>query len=354
MKLRRIEIVPRRVTLSQPYRIAGRTRAETEIIYLTMYDDKGQKGYGSASPMKDITGETLESTIDALENAILPVLHHTDVSDLGGAIGRATVKARSARAALAAVDIALHDLQAKHLGIPLVEMLGGAKRRLFTSITVGIGETTAMADEAAGYAARGFKAVKVKIGEDPGEDIERLKAIRSAVGPDMMIRVDANEGYPPDAAVEVARELDALSIELFEQPVAVGEVSGLRRIGVSSRLPIVLDESVHVAGDLEEVTMVRAAQGANIKLMKCGGVLAARQIDDALASAGWSALVGCTDESCSSIAAAAHFAAAAASVAWIDLDGHFDLEQDAFKGGVRLHDGELVLSEAPGLGVEPS
>ena len=354
MKLRRIEVVARRVALTQPYRIAGRTRSETPIIYVTMHDDKGRTGYGSGSPMEDITGETLESTVDALENAILPVLHHTDVSDLEGTISRASARTRSARTALAAVDIALHDLHAKHLGVPLVEMLGGAKRRLFTSITVGIGETAVMADAAAGYAASGFKAIKVKIGENPGEDIERLKAIRTAVGSGVMIRVDANEGYTPDEAVEVARVLDELSIELFEQPIKAGDVQGLRRIGISSRLPTVLDESVHVVDDLQEATAARAAHGANIKLMKCGGLLPARRIDEALASAGWSALVGCTDESRASMAAAAHFAAAGASIAWVDLDGHFDLEQDSFKGGLELREGELVLGDSPGLGVEPT
>jgi L-alanine-DL-glutamate epimerase-like enolase superfamily enzyme len=165
--------------------------------------------------------------------------------------------------------------------------------------------------------------------------------------------VDANAGYGPRDAALIAGELAALDIELFEQPVAERDLPAMASIAAACRVPVVADEGVKVAADLPPLVAAGAAGGANIKLMKCGGVAEARRLDAGLSRAGWSALVGCMDESCASIAAAAHFAAAATSVRWIDLDGHLDLSEDPFAGGVELRDGELVLGDAPGLGVIP-
>jgi L-alanine-DL-glutamate epimerase-like enolase superfamily enzyme len=301
-----------------------------------------------------ILREDAAGTAATLRDLMLPALSGHDVSGLEETITRAAACAPGAHAALAALDIALHDLHARRRGMPLVAMLGGALRRLPTSITIGIGDPEAMAAAARRHAEAGFKAIKVKIGEDPEADVEAVRLIREAAGPSVAIRVDANQGYDAPTAAAVIRRLEPLGVELIEQPVPVGDPQAMRRAGVSARIPVVADESVHVVEDLDPLRLARAARGANIKLMKCGGLLGARRLDAALSSAGWMALVGCMDESRASIAAAAHFAAAAESVRWIDLDGHFDLAADPFTGGVDLVEGELVLRDTPGLGVEPS
>ncbi len=350
MRITRTEVVPRRIPLTTPYRIAGRSHDTAEIVFVVLEDDAGLMGYGAASPVKDLTGDDFESARRALEGSILPAISGADVSDLDRAVARAAAS-NGARSALAAVDIALHDLHAKRLGLPLVRMLGGAPRPLLTSVTVGIDEPEVMAEAARRHVERGFRAVKVKIGEDAAADRVRLRTIRAAVGPGVRIRVDANGGYDADQALAVAEEAEALSIELFEQPVGAADLSGMRRVSRAARIPVVADEAVKVAADLPALIEAGVARGANIKLMKCGGIAEARRIDRALLDAGWSALVGCMDESRVSIAAAAHFAAAAASVAWVDLDGHLDLVTDPFSGGFEIVNGEIVLGKAPGLGV---
>jgi len=346
-----IRITPERIPILVPYRIAGRTFDTAEIIFVTLIADNDLVGYGSASPVPPLTGDDFDSATRALEEAIAPAFRGAESEDLAVAVGHAAAGAGGAKSALAAFDIALHDLRAKSLGVPLVTMLGGARRRLVTSITVGIGDPIAMADAASRHVARGFRAIKVKIGEDPDADLDALRRIRAAVGPDIAIRVDANQGYTPDLAVRVAREMESLSIDLFEQPIAAGDIPGLKRVTEAGGLPVIADEGVKVAADLIPLIEAGAARGANIKLMKCGGIAEALGIDRALRAAGWSALVGCMDESRVSIAAAAHFSAAASSVAWIDLDGHIDLAADPFSGGFEIVNGEIILGDAPGLGV---
>jgi L-alanine-DL-glutamate epimerase-like enolase superfamily enzyme len=342
-------VAPTRLTV--PYRIAGLSFDSVDLIVVTLRDESGMEGCGTASPVAGITGEDAAGTAAALQEAMLPALRGSDVSDLEGSITRAAAAAPRARAALAALDIALHDLHARQRGVPLVTMLGGALRRLYTSITIGIGDPEQMADTARRHAAKGFRAIKVKIGEQADQDLEAVRLIREAVGPSVAIRVDANQGYDGERGAEVARKLVALDVELIEQPVPAADLAGMRQVTEATRIPVVADEAVHVLEDLAPVRLAKAARGVNIKLMKCGGVLAARRLDRALSHAGMMSLVGCMDESCASIAAAAHFSAAAESVRWIDLDGHFDLENDPFEGGVTLRDGELVLSDAPGLGI---
>lgn len=351
MKILGAEVTPRRVPLTVPYRIAGRAFDTAELVFVALHDEKGFTGYGAASPVDPLTGDDFESATRALREALVPAVEGTDVADLAAAIARAEAASPKTRSALAALDIALHDLQARRRGIPVVAMLGGARRRLVTSVTVGIGAPEAMAEAARRHVARGYRAIKVKIGEDAALDQARLRMIRDAVGPAIRIRVDANQGYTAAEAAEMARGLDSLSIELFEQPVAAADTEGLRGAGRATRAPIVVDEAVKVAADLAPLIAARAARGANIKLMKCGGILEALRIDRDLSAAGWSSLVGCMDESRVSIAAAAHFAAASASTEWIDLDGHLDLAADPFSGGFEMIDGEIVLGDAPGLGV---
>jgi L-alanine-DL-glutamate epimerase-like enolase superfamily enzyme len=351
VKIEGAVVTPRRIALTVPYRIAGRTFDSAGIVFVALHDEKGFTGHGAASPVEPLTGDDFETATRALREAIIPAIEGTDVTDLPAAVARGVAASPKTRSALAALDMALHDLHARRRGVSLVEMLGGARRRLVTSVTVGIDAPEAMAQAARRHVARGFKAIKVKIGEDAAMDQVRLRTIRKAVGPGIRIRVDANQGYTAADAVGVARGLASLSIELFEQPVAAGDTDGLRSVGLATLAPVVADESVKVAADLTPLIAAGAARGANIKLMKCGGILEARRIDRELAVARWTSLVGCMDESRVSIAAAAHFAAASATAEWIDLDGHLDLAADPFSGGFEMIDGEIVLGDAPGLGV---
>jgi L-alanine-DL-glutamate epimerase-like enolase superfamily enzyme len=258
-----------------------------------------------------------------------------------------------APAARAAIDMALHDLWAKHHGLPLVDLLGRVHRSLPTSITIGIGSIEESLEDAAEYMGRGFRILKVKIGRSMEEDVERLHRIRQKAGREIIIRVDANQGYTVDQFKIFLKKTASLELEFIEQPLAARDLAGMRRLPEAARKRTAADESLLDAGDLLSYLEPPRPFGiCNIKLMKCGGIAPAMQIAEVAHLAGIDLMWGCMDESIVGIAAALHAALASPATRYLDLDGHLDLARDLVTGGFVMQNGELSVTDSPGLGVE--
>jgi len=342
-----------RFELLRPYAISHRPmtdHVDNGIVELTTHD--GHIGLGAASPGDFVTGETHEACAEALGEQHLEWLIGRDVRELPAVCRELEARAPAAPAARAAIDMALHDLLAQRLDVPLVTLLGRAHDTLPTSITIGIkslDETLAEADE---YLGRGFRVLKVKLGESLEGDIERLHKLRERIGAQALIRVDPNQGY--DAAdvmrfVEATRDLE---IEFLEQPMPARDVDGLRGLPRELRQRIAADESL--LDDKDALALI-APPGAcgifNIKLMKCGGVRAAMRIAAIAETAGVELMWGCMDESIISISAALHAALASPATRYLDLDGSLDLARDVAEGGFVLEEGHMRTTDAPGLGL---
>jgi L-alanine-DL-glutamate epimerase-like enolase superfamily enzyme len=312
-------------------------------------------GLGAASPEPKVTGETMEDCRAALASGRLTWLEGRDIEDLDGLevlCAEAAERIPAAPAARAAVDIALHDLAGRSRGIPLVEMLGRAHAAFPTSITIGIKPLAETLEEAEEYRARGFRILKVKIGLDLEEDLERLARLREKVGPGMGIRADANQGYSVSQVLRFFRETEPLGLEFVEQPLPAGDIEGLRSLPEEIRERIAADESMLDVEDARGLAAPPRAFGIfNIKLMKCGGVAQARRIAAVAESAGIRLMWGCMDESRISIAAALHAALSCRQTRYLDLDGSLDLARDVVEGGFLLEEGVLRTVPAPGLGV---
>jgi L-alanine-DL-glutamate epimerase-like enolase superfamily enzyme len=260
---------------------------------------------------------------------------------------------RATPAARAAVDMALHDLCARSEGVPLVDLFGRCHDALPTSVTIGISSVEETIAEAEEHLGHGFRYLKVKTGRSFDEDVERLTRLRERVGPDVSIRIDANQGY----TVEEARSLGDLDgdlhLELIEQPLPATSDSELRHLPSSIRRIIAADESLQGEKDAHILAEGPPACGIfNIKLMKCGGIRPALAIAEIAQSAGIDLMWGCNDESVVSIAAALHAAYACPKTRYLDLDGSFDLARDPAKGGFVVEEGCLRLLDRPGLGVD--
>jgi L-alanine-DL-glutamate epimerase-like enolase superfamily enzyme len=248
--------------------------------------------------------------------------------------------------------MALHDLLARSLGVPLCDLLGRAHDAMPTSITIGIKPLDETIAEAVEYVGRGFRCLKVKIGDDLDGDVERLARLRERVGARTLIRVDANVGYTVDATRRFFERTSRLALELVEQPVPRDEFGGIRSLPGPWRRAIAADESLHG----EEDALALAGSGPlcgifNIKLMKCGGVRSAGRIAAIAETAGVALMWGCMDESRISIAAALHAAFASPATRYLDLDGSLDLARDVVEGGFVLKDGVMRTTAEPGLGV---
>ncbi len=339
--------------LTRPYTIAFKTFDSVQNVMVKIQGERGRVGLGAAAPIPEVTGETLEACQGYLVDGQLDWLIGKEVRELPALCRENHRRTAAIPAAGAAVDMALYDLLAQELEVPLVEMLGRAHQSLPTSITIGIKSVSETVAEAQEYLGRGFRILKVKLGRSLQEDLERLRALRNRFGKEVGIRVDVNQGYSRRQLYEFLSGTRDLGIELLEQPLPANDVDGMRKVAEDVRQRLAADESLLTDHDaLALVSPPRACGIFNIKLMKCGGIHTALRIATVAELAGVELMWGCMDESRISITAALHAALACPATRYLDLDGSFDLGRDIVEGGFILENGLLRTAEKPGLGVQ--
>ncbi|MGZ6804397.1 MAG: mandelate racemase/muconate lactonizing enzyme family protein, partial [Nocardioidaceae bacterium] len=256
--------------------------------------------------------------------------------------------------AKAAVDVALHDLAARRRGVSLPVLLGGAALRVPTDVTLAAGDADTLAGAALERTLEGFGVLKMKVGTDAAGDVARVRAVRQAVGDDVAIRLDANQGWTPREAVRVISALEdaGCGVELVEQPVAAADVAGMAWVTSRVSTPVMADEAVYGVRDLVEVIERRAADLVNVKLAKCGGLSVARTLLELARAHGVGAIVGSMMETHIGVGAAASLVAAYGSTLTSDLDAAWWAERPPVRGGLRYDGATVVLPDAPGLGIE--
>lgn len=353
MRILDIEVGKISVPLKRPFKTALRTVHSAEDIVIKVTTDTGEVGIGSAAPTAAITGETQESIAYVVERQIKPILVGRDIEEhtllaetVNGAIARNT----SARAA---VDMALYDLYCKRFKLPLANLLGLYRTSLTTDVTVSVNDPSEMAADAARAVEEGFVELKIKIGTDAKLDIERVKAVRAAVGATPKIRLDANQGWTAKEAVSTIQKIEnlGLDIEFFEQPVKAADIAGMAYVTKHVESPIVADESVFSAQDARRVLEAGAADIINVKLMKAGGIYNAQRIVHLAEGFGVPCMISCMLESKIGITAAACFAASQRNITKFDLDAALLQARDPIRGGVRFERNAIHLPSGAGLGV---
>ncbi|MBN8651590.1 MAG: dipeptide epimerase [Cytophagales bacterium] len=353
MKIKNIKIWSADLGNTKPYTIAFKTVDEVWNAFVEITLDNGITGIGAANPSEYVTGESFEQCTEALQEKNIQFLVGRDIRELNQLTFEVWQKLPKNPAARAALDIALYDAFTKHLDVPLVKYLGQKIKSLPTSNTIGIKNVTETLKEAKEYGERGFSVLKVKLGIDLEEDIERMVKLRETFGKKFVIRIDANQGYDSAQTIEFYNRTKALDIELIEQPQKARAIEETRQLPAEIRKVIAADESLLSPHNALELVKPPLATGIfNIKLMKCGGVSQAIKIADIAQHAGVDLFWGCNDESIVSITAALHVAFASSNTKYIDLDGSLDLAKDEVTGGFVLKDGVMYCSDKPGLGVE--
>lgn len=334
----------------EPFKVSFAVMTGYDTLVVKIETDEGICGYGEAAPMEFVTGDNLD-TAYIVGKEFREMLIGQDPLAIGFIHSLMNGRYACNTAVKAAIDIACYDIAAKKMGVPLYRYLGGAKNRLESDVTVGIGTPEHMAKKSAEWVEKGFSILKIKLGEDIRTDIMRMRKIRQAVGEKIVLRVDANQGWTVKDSVKMAAELETLGIELIEQPVKHWDLQGLSEIRNASAIPIVADESCHLPSDAAKLTAMRAIDGINIKLMKCGGIYQAVKIN-AIAEAGnLFCMIGCMGESRIANAAGMHLAAALPNIKKIDLDVTFFADNKHIQGGYSNDGGVCTLSDEPGLGV---
>jgi L-Ala-D/L-Glu epimerase len=352
-KIKNIKVWSADLGNTKPYTIAFKTVDQVRNAFVEITLQNGVTGIGSGNPSEYVVGENLNQTLDALQENNLEFLAGRDIREFHQLTFEVWKKFPKNPAARAALDIALHDVFTKFLGVPLVKFLGQKIQTLPTSNTIGIKNVEETVKEAGEYIKAGFKVLKVKLGKDLAEDIERLVKIREHHGENVIIRIDANQGYNVEQTLDFYKRTSTLNIELIEQPLPAKAIKEMKSLPDEIRNKIAADESLISPKDaLELIKPPRASGIFNIKLMKCGGVSQGLKIADIAAQEGIDLFWGCNDESIVSITAALHAAFSCTNTKYIDLDGSLDLGRDEVTGGFILKDGYMSCSEKPGLGVE--
>jgi L-Ala-D/L-Glu epimerase len=345
------------VPLHTPFVTALRRTTTTETVVVRVSDSDGVTGWGEAPQVWQVTGESVASARACVEQMLAPAVVGRDVDDWGEVLDAVqTVVARNA-GAKAAVDVAVHDLVARRLGTTLAELLGGsapAALEVRTDVTLSAGSTDDLAVTAARRVADGFGVLKMKVGTDAATDVARVRAVRRAVGPDVVLRLDANQGWSPPEAVTVMRALEdaALGVELVEQPVRGEDVEGLAWVRARVGLPVMADEAVFTMTDLNRVARLGAADHVNVKLAKCGSLRTALALLRRAEELGLGTMVGSMMESAIGVGAIASVVAAHPTTLVDDLDAAWWAAASPLVGGPTYAGDRIVLSARPGLGVE--
>jgi L-alanine-DL-glutamate epimerase-like enolase superfamily enzyme len=324
----------RTLRLAETFTISRGSEDEVEVVEVELRHGE-VSGHGEGTPVERYT-ESAESALAWLEQVELG----EDPFALEEIEQRLPPGERAARAA---VDAALHDLQGKLTGLPVHRLLGLRRAGPPTSWTIWLGDPDEMARRAEKAVQRGFRRLKLKLGGRDGLDAERVAAVRSVT--DLPLQCDVNEGWSLEEAHDLLPRLD---VAYCEQPLMAGDPGG-RELRRRSPVPIYVDEDCHTLADIAPCADI--ARGVNIKLAKSGGIREAVRMVHAARALGLGVMLGCMIESGLGIAAGAHIASL---MDYVDLDGNLLLASDPWPGVRFTDDGVQLPSDHPGLGVDPA
>jgi o-succinylbenzoate synthase len=349
------------VRLHTAFVTALRRTETTDTVVVTITDSDGRTGWGEAPQVWQVTGESLAGATACIETMLAPVVtdqpldDREDLARLTGAVQKAVARNFGAKVA---VDAALHDLVAQAEGTSVAALLRGSPDGipgvLATDVTLSAGEAAALADTARDRVADGFGTLKMKVGTDATTDVQRVASVREAVGPDVALRLDANQGWTREEAVQVIRALEIadLGVELVEQPVVADDVEGMAWVRERVGLPIMADESCYGPYDLERIIRLGAADLVNIKLAKCGSLTTGRDLLRRAHEAGLGTIVGSMMETHVGLGAAAALVAAEPTTRVSDLDAAWWSVSSPVVGGITYSDNEIRMPQGVGLGID--
>ncbi|MFC2088391.1 mandelate racemase/muconate lactonizing enzyme family protein [Calditrichota bacterium] len=352
MKITNIEAWTVEMPLKEPYTIAYETIDKTSNVFIRIETNSAITGFGCAAPDLEITGETYETVTTSINDFIKPYLINKDPVRIAKILENLREPLLKHPSAKAAVDIALYDILGKTCNLPLWKLLGGFRRSIKTSITIGILPLKETLELAANFIAEGYKCIKIKGGLNVEEDIERLVKVRELTGKNIELRFDANQGYSVDESIYFVEQTKSVKLELLEQPTPKGKPDLLGRVTSDVPIPVMADESLVTLRDAFRLARKNLVDMVNIKLMKVGGISEALHINSMARAASLEVMVGCMDEAALAIAAGLNFALARPNVLYADLDGHLDLIDDPSAGAVMIKDGIMYPSDKPGLGFD--
>jgi len=353
MKIQNIRTKPLTAPLKTPFVTSLRRVDTLEDLVVMIECDDGSIGYGEGAPTPVITGETMGSMVATIAY-ITPHIIDKEIEDFDTIIHLIHTLILKNTTAKAALEMALYDLKAKSQKRPLYHMLGGTKTQFSTDITISMGEIDKMIADCHTAVALGYDTLKIKIGDNPAKDVERVLAIYQALDTNIKLRLDANQGWSAKESVILLHALEKQNIiaEFIEQPVAADDIEGLKYIKERVQTPLLADESIFSIKDAQRLLEMQAIDYVNIKLAKTAGITQALKLADLSQSFGVKCMIGCMLEGPISVAAGVHVASAKADIiTMLDLDAVSLLASHPVHTDIVFDESHITLGESHGLGV---
>lgn len=341
------------VPLVRPFITAVRRTDAITAVLVEAVDSDGRSGWGEAAASWRVTGESPASIRAAVMGPLSDAVLGSELDDVDRLADHLAAAVIQNAAARCAVECALHDLAAAASGVPLWAHLGGRTNSVTTDMTLSAASTSELIELAIGHRDAGFRTLKLKVGAGL-DDVHSVAAVRDAVGADVSLRVDANQGWTARQAIDIIRDWEdaSVGIELVEQPVPARNRDDLAFVTARVQTPILADEAVWTSHDLSAIIAGRMADAVNIKLAKSGGLTEARRMIALAAANDIGVLIGCMMESHVGIAAAASLAASLGDPARAhDLDAGLWLAASPVDSGPHYTADSVVLSRAAGTGI---
>ncbi len=357
MKITRIEAFTVDIPYVKPFVINGGPSYVGDHVLTRVHTDEGIIGYGEGAPMVSYSDETQKDILNGVLDYLAPAVVGMDPLDMEELHHRMEAVLPGHHFAKASIDLACWDIMGKKLNLPVYKLLGGQVRdRVPMAWVVGIGTIDEMVAESVEYVSKyGFQTVKLKVGRESRKDLDVVREVRAALGPDVKIRVDANQGYDVSTAIKTLRQMERYDLELVEQPVAKWNILGMADVAAALDTPIEADESMFGLHDAMTLIQLKACDIINIKIMKPCGLYGSKKVAAAAEGAGLTCLVGSMVEFGPGTAAGLHFAAAHRVVSHAcEPVGGFLYQGDVVHENFGLSavvDGCLPVPQGPGLGV---
>jgi len=372
MKITRIETVPIKLPTRRVHQWASLTTPIGVYVIVKLKTDEGLVGLGEAPVLKDwggdhmkYYGETPKTTVHIINDILAPALKGKDPSQIAALHSLMDQAIKGYPYCKAAIDMALYDVVGKGLKIPAYQLLGGCYReRVTIAHSIGLMEIDKAVEEALQVKDEGIKAIKLKGGQEPKRDVELVRRIRKAIGTEIQVAVDANQGYPaPKVAAQVIKAMEEYGIRYMEQPVE--GIDAMAQVAWRVATPIMADESAWTPQDVLEIVRKRAAEIISLYTTKPGGLFKAKKVAAVAEAGGLQCNVNGSVETGVGNAANLHLAAstAVASLPCVvpvstpkgkgkkGIAGIY-YQDDVIAEPFEYSDGDIVVSSKPGLGVE--
>ena len=351
LKISQVELYKLFIPLKEPFVISLGPIPNAENVLVVIRTEQGITGFGECSPFMSINGESMDTCfivgqyfakIFKGKNALSIEECITDMDKL--IYGNSSIKS--------AFDMALYDIAAQHAGVPLYKFLGGSNNKtIITDYTVSIGDPEKMAADAVKIKEEGYPAIKIKLGKNGSIDVLRIKAIREAVGDEIPLRIDANQGWDVEEAISTLKALAPFDIQHCEEPIPRWQFMRLPEVRKESPIPIMSDESCGDDHDAERLIQLKACDYMNIKLGKSGGIFKALKMVKLAEIARLHLQFGAFMESRLAMSAFAHFSLCSPMIEHFDFDTALMFSEDPVTGGIIYEkNGVVKVPEIAGLG----